>query len=103
MSSCCNFTPKPVFKADLYVPPLRRSDALGRGGRQRRVGSRAARPARARSALGDVDDVLCGTRRDYFVGAQLKFNDEDLKIILPFAPSPSARALSDEPLTPCER
>jgi phospholipid/cholesterol/gamma-HCH transport system substrate-binding protein len=38
--------------------------------------------------LGGVDDILSGTRRDYFVGAQLKFNDEDLKNILPFAPSP---------------
>jgi phospholipid/cholesterol/gamma-HCH transport system substrate-binding protein len=38
--------------------------------------------------LGGVDDILSGTRRDYFVGAQLKFNDEDLKHILPFAPSP---------------
>lgn len=38
--------------------------------------------------LGGVDDVLSGTRRDYFVGMQLKFNDEDLKTILPFAPGP---------------
>jgi phospholipid/cholesterol/gamma-HCH transport system substrate-binding protein len=38
--------------------------------------------------LGGVDDVLSRTRRDYFVGVQLKFNDEDLKTILPFAPSP---------------
>jgi phospholipid/cholesterol/gamma-HCH transport system substrate-binding protein len=38
--------------------------------------------------LGGVDDVFSGTRRDYFVGAQLKFNDEDLKTILPFAPGP---------------
>lgn len=38
--------------------------------------------------LGGVDDILSDTRRDYFVGAQLKFNDEDLKHILPFAPSP---------------
>ena len=37
--------------------------------------------------LGGVDDILSGTRRDYFVGAQLKFNDEDLKTILPFAPA----------------
>jgi phospholipid/cholesterol/gamma-HCH transport system substrate-binding protein len=34
-----------------------------------------------------VDDILAPTRRDYFVGLQLKFNDEDLKTILPFAPS----------------
>ncbi|MFZ5893098.1 MAG: MlaD family protein [Myxococcota bacterium] len=38
--------------------------------------------------LGGVDDILSGTRRDYFIGAQLKFNDEDLKTILPFAPRP---------------
>ena len=38
--------------------------------------------------LGGVDDVLSRTRRDYFVGVALKFNDEDLKTILPFAPSP---------------
>ena len=33
------------------------------------------------------DDILNGARRDYFVGLQLKFNDEDLKQILPFAPA----------------
>ncbi len=38
--------------------------------------------------LGGVDDILSGTRRDYFIGMQLKFNDEDLKTILPFAPKP---------------
>ncbi|HEY3497824.1 MAG TPA: MlaD family protein [Polyangiaceae bacterium] len=38
--------------------------------------------------VGGVDNLLSGTDRDYFVGAQLKFNDEDLKKILPFAPSP---------------
>ncbi len=36
--------------------------------------------------LGGVDDILSGTKRDYFVGAQLRFNDEDLKTVLPFAP-----------------
>jgi len=36
--------------------------------------------------LGGVDDILSGARRDYFVGMQLRFNDEDLKSILPFAP-----------------
>jgi len=36
--------------------------------------------------LGGVDDILSGTRRDYFIGAQLKFNDEDLKTVLPFVP-----------------
>jgi phospholipid/cholesterol/gamma-HCH transport system substrate-binding protein len=38
--------------------------------------------------LGGVDDILSGARRDYFVGAQLRFNDEDLKHILPFAHTP---------------
>jgi phospholipid/cholesterol/gamma-HCH transport system substrate-binding protein len=38
--------------------------------------------------LGGVDDNLSDSRRDYFVGLQLKFNDEDLKTILPFAPGP---------------
>jgi phospholipid/cholesterol/gamma-HCH transport system substrate-binding protein len=37
--------------------------------------------------LGGVDDILSNDRRDYFVGLQLRFNDEDLKTILPFAPS----------------
>jgi phospholipid/cholesterol/gamma-HCH transport system substrate-binding protein len=36
--------------------------------------------------LGGVDDILSSARRDYFVGAQLRFNDEDLKSILPFVP-----------------
>jgi len=36
--------------------------------------------------LGGVDDILSGDRRDYFVGAQLRFNDQDLKTVLPFAP-----------------
>ena len=36
--------------------------------------------------LGGVDDILSASRRDYFVGGQLRFNDEDLKSILPFAP-----------------
>jgi phospholipid/cholesterol/gamma-HCH transport system substrate-binding protein len=38
--------------------------------------------------LGGVDDIFSDTRRDYFVGLQLKFNDEDLKTILPFAKAP---------------
>jgi phospholipid/cholesterol/gamma-HCH transport system substrate-binding protein len=37
--------------------------------------------------LGGVDDMLSGARRDYFVGAQLRFNDEDLKRIIPFVPA----------------
>jgi phospholipid/cholesterol/gamma-HCH transport system substrate-binding protein len=38
--------------------------------------------------LGGADDILSYDRRDYFVGLNLRFNDEDLKKILPFAPSP---------------
>jgi len=36
--------------------------------------------------LGGVEDVLSDSRRDYFVGGMLRFNDEDIKTILPFAP-----------------
>ena len=39
-------------------------------------------------ALGGADDILSYDRRDYFVGLNLRFNDEDLKSILPFAPKP---------------
>ena len=35
--------------------------------------------------LGGVDDILTSDRRDYFVGLQLRFTDNDLKTILPFA------------------
>ncbi len=35
--------------------------------------------------IGGVDDVFNPDRFDYFLGAQLRFNDEDLKSILPFA------------------
>jgi phospholipid/cholesterol/gamma-HCH transport system substrate-binding protein len=35
--------------------------------------------------LGGVEDILSSSRRDYFVGGMLRFNDEDLKTILPFA------------------
>ncbi len=38
--------------------------------------------------LGGVEDILSGSRRDYFVGGMLRFNDEDLKTILPFARVP---------------
>lgn len=38
--------------------------------------------------LGGMDDILSNDRREYFVGLNLRFNDEDLKSILPFAPSP---------------
>jgi phospholipid/cholesterol/gamma-HCH transport system substrate-binding protein len=35
--------------------------------------------------LGGVDDIMNDERRDYFVGLQLRFNDQDLKLIVPFA------------------
>lgn len=35
--------------------------------------------------IGGVDHVFLGSRRDYFLGLQLRFTDEDLKTILPFA------------------
>jgi len=35
--------------------------------------------------LGGVDDVLNGPRRDYYLGAMLRFNDEDMRAILLFA------------------
>jgi phospholipid/cholesterol/gamma-HCH transport system substrate-binding protein len=35
--------------------------------------------------LAGVDEIFNPDRRDYFVGLQLRFNDEDLKAILPFA------------------
>ena len=38
--------------------------------------------------LGGADDILSPSQRDYFIGLQLRFNDRDLKNILPFAPSP---------------
>jgi len=37
--------------------------------------------------LGGVDNILNADRRDYFVGLQLRFNDKDLKTILPFMPT----------------
>jgi phospholipid/cholesterol/gamma-HCH transport system substrate-binding protein len=37
--------------------------------------------------LGGVDDILNADRRDYFIGLQLRFNDKDLKTVLPFAPT----------------
>ena len=36
--------------------------------------------------VGGVDDML-NESRDFFLGAQLRFNDEDLKSILPFVPA----------------
>ncbi len=35
--------------------------------------------------LGGVDYLFSASQRDYFLGLQLRFNDEDLKTILPFA------------------
>jgi len=37
--------------------------------------------------LAGVDDVLSDDRRDYFLGLALRYNDQDLKGILPFAGS----------------
>ncbi len=38
--------------------------------------------------IGGVDNVFLADRRDYFMGLQLRFTDDDLKTILPFAPTP---------------
>ncbi|HEY6081238.1 MAG TPA: MlaD family protein [Polyangiaceae bacterium] len=38
--------------------------------------------------LGGVEDLLSNSRRDYFVGGMLRFNDEDLKTIIPFVSVP---------------
>jgi phospholipid/cholesterol/gamma-HCH transport system substrate-binding protein len=38
--------------------------------------------------MGGVDDIMSVDRREYFVGMQLRFDDEDLKAVLPFAPRP---------------
>jgi phospholipid/cholesterol/gamma-HCH transport system substrate-binding protein len=35
--------------------------------------------------IGGADHVLLGNRRDYFLGLQLRFTDDDLKTILPFS------------------
>jgi phospholipid/cholesterol/gamma-HCH transport system substrate-binding protein len=35
--------------------------------------------------IGGVDNIFLPEQRDYFLGLQLRFNDEDLKTILPFA------------------
>ncbi|HEY2369027.1 MAG TPA: MCE family protein, partial [Polyangiaceae bacterium] len=35
--------------------------------------------------LGGVDNVFLDAQRDYFIGLQLRYNDEDLKAMLPFA------------------
>ena len=36
--------------------------------------------------IGGVDNIFVPGLRDYFVGLQLRFTDDDLKTILPFAP-----------------
>ncbi len=41
--------------------------------------------------LGGVDHLFVDQRRDYFLGLQLRFTDEDLKTILPFAGGVSGR------------
>jgi phospholipid/cholesterol/gamma-HCH transport system substrate-binding protein len=38
--------------------------------------------------MGGVDDILSVDRREYFVGMRLRFDDDDLKSVLPFAPTP---------------
>jgi phospholipid/cholesterol/gamma-HCH transport system substrate-binding protein len=35
--------------------------------------------------LGGVDHVFESSARDYFLGLQLRFTDEDLKTVLPFS------------------
>jgi phospholipid/cholesterol/gamma-HCH transport system substrate-binding protein len=35
--------------------------------------------------LGGVDNIFLDSERDYFIGLQLRYNDEDLKSLLPFA------------------
>ncbi len=37
--------------------------------------------------LAGVDDAISPDRREYFLGAQLRFDDNDLKAVLPFAPA----------------
>ncbi len=40
--------------------------------------------------LGGVDHLFLATERDYFLGLQLRFSDEDLKTILPFSGAAAA-------------
>ncbi len=42
--------------------------------------------------LGGVDHLFLPSRRDYFLGLQLRFTDEDLKTILPFSSGASSLA-----------
>jgi phospholipid/cholesterol/gamma-HCH transport system substrate-binding protein len=37
--------------------------------------------------IGGTDHIFLANKRDYFLGLQLRFTDDDLKTILPFAPS----------------
>jgi phospholipid/cholesterol/gamma-HCH transport system substrate-binding protein len=41
--------------------------------------------------LGGVDHLFLASRRDYFIGLQLRFTDDDLKTVLPFAGISSGR------------
>ncbi|MCL2722983.1 MAG: MlaD family protein [Polyangiaceae bacterium] len=41
--------------------------------------------------IGGADQIFTPDRRDYFLGLQLRFTDDDLKTILPFAPTGVAR------------
>jgi phospholipid/cholesterol/gamma-HCH transport system substrate-binding protein len=42
--------------------------------------------------LGGVDHLFLPNRRDYFLGLQLRFTDDDLKTILPFSSGVSGAA-----------
>ena len=44
----------------------------------------------ARRLIGGIDHVFLADRRDYFLGLQLRFTDEDMKTVLPFAGGASA-------------
>ncbi len=56
-------------------------DRIGRRGTR----SRPSKPAHSLWLLGGVDHLFVDQRRDYFLSLQLRFTDEDLKTILPFA------------------
>jgi phospholipid/cholesterol/gamma-HCH transport system substrate-binding protein len=40
------------------------------------------------SLIAGVDDIMSVDRREYFLGMQLRFDDQDIKATLPFAPRP---------------
>jgi phospholipid/cholesterol/gamma-HCH transport system substrate-binding protein len=40
------------------------------------------------SLIAGVDDIMSVDRREYFLGMQLRFDDQDIKSALPFAPRP---------------